>query len=403
VTNIDTRAVPNADLIESIRQRFPVEREIDRVLTAKMRRRAGPGYSGIPLERITEGTRALLASQIGDDFSILNTRWLQGGASKLQVAFDLEWNGSEREERRVTPMVLRMELPESIVETSRRREYLALQVMHDIVPVPACYWIDADGDFLPHPALVYAFSQGLTKPTSLPSQQVTGIGINFGPELRRRLAPQFVEHLAAIHRCDPQLLLSKDVFDPAEVGSNASVIRQVNWWRRVFEEDRGEEHPLVAVAYQWLIANAPPLDRVSIVHGDYRSGNFLFSEAEERITAWLDWELAALGDRHQDLTWTASPYFGHFAEDGKTFLVSGLLPEDEFFRHYEDVSGLTIDPKRISYFRVFNTFVSTVHMFASAYRVAHQSKTQQDIVVAWLAMVGHAALGNLRSLLEEVI
>jgi aminoglycoside phosphotransferase (APT) family kinase protein len=31
----------------------------------------------------------------------------------------------------------------------------------------------------------------------------------------------------------------------------------------------------------------------------------LYSEKTQKITAWLDWELAVLGDRHQDLAWGA--------------------------------------------------------------------------------------------------
>ena len=33
----------------------------------------------------------------------------------------------------------------------------------DIVPVPPCYWIDAEGDVLPHPALIYGFAPGVTR------------------------------------------------------------------------------------------------------------------------------------------------------------------------------------------------------------------------------------------------
>src|SRR3546814_15526068 len=82
-------------------------------------------------------------------------------------------------------------------------------------------------------------------------------------------------------------------------------MRISDWSSDVCSSDlRPEELPLVDVAARWLNANAPPLDHVSLVHGDFRAGNFLFDEESRRITAWLDWELAVLGDRHQDLTWT---------------------------------------------------------------------------------------------------
>jgi len=399
----DPRAAPSAAFIEAIRARFPVEQEIDRTLTRKMRHRAGPGYSALPLDRLIDGTRALIETQIGKDFRLSNARWLQGGASKLQMAFDLDWTEPKSARRATTPMVLRMEPPEAIVETSRRREMEMLQLMDGIVPVPPCYWIDAEGEYLPHPALVYGFANGVTKPKARPSQQVTGIGTNFGPELRPILAAQFVKDMAAVHTVPAARLATLKSFDAAETGSNASVMRQVNWWRRVWEEDRPEDVPIVDVAYRWLIQNAPPLDHVSAVHGDFRAGNFLFSEEERRITAWLDWELAVLGDRHQDLTWACGAHFGHYAEDGKSFLACGLLPAEELYRRYEEASGLPVDPKRLRYYRVYNDFASTVHMLATAWRVANHGKTHQDVVVAWLAMIGNVIVGKLRETLEAVV
>src|SRR3546814_664553 len=132
------------------------------------------------------------------------------------------------------------------------------------------------------------------------------------------------------HRAGAQLAPRLPHFDGAEVGSNRSVIRLVNWWRRVWEEDREEDDPLVELAYQWLIKNAPPLDHVSIVHGDCRGGNFLFDEQTAQITGWLDWELALLGDRHQDLAWSMHNAYRHMSEDGKDELMSGFLPLNQY-------------------------------------------------------------------------
>lgn len=405
---IDVRDAPDEGFIAAVRSRFPVEPEIDRVLTAKLRGRTGPGYTAIPLDTLADGAAALIRSAIGSDFAIRNPRWLGGGASKLQMAFDLDWNGAEgspskTQARQTTALVLRMEPPASIVETSRSREFEMLQLMQGVVPVPECYWVDPQAAHLPHPGLIYAMADGVAKPSARPSQQVSGIGTNFGPELRPVLATQFIESMAAIHTVPAARFAGLSSFVCPEVGSNAGIIRQVHWWRRVWEEDRPEALPLVEVAANWLIANAPALDHVSAVHGDFRAGNFLYSESTQRITAWLDWELAVLGDRHQDLAWTTGAHFGHYAEDGRTFLASGLLPAEELFERYEAASGLTIDRQRLRYFRVYNDFASCVHMLATACRVARHGKTHQDVVVAWIAMIGAVISGALRDTLEELI
>lgn len=399
----DPREAPTSEFIEQIRRRFPVETEMDRVLTRKMHLRSGPGYSPISLERLEAGARALIARNIGGDFNLSRVRWLTGGASKIQVAFDLEWNGREGDRRQVTPMVLRMEPPESVVETSRLREFELIQALEDVVPVPPCYWVDAEGECLPFPALIYGFLNGVTRPTSLPSSQVTGIGLNYGPVLRPLLASRFLEHVGRFHRVGAELAPRLPHFDGAAVGSNASVIRLVNWWRRVWEEDREEDDPLAELAYQWLIANAPPLDHVSIVHGDCRGGNFLFDEATAEITGWLDWELALLGDRHQDLAWSMHNAYRHMSEDGKEELMSGFLPLNQYLEEYERLSGLPVDRKRLRYYRVLCSYMSVVICGGTGYRVARGGKTHQDVVVAWLAMITHPIAEQMREALDEVL
>lgn len=402
----DIRQQPTAEFIEKIRQRYPVEQEVDAVLTRKMQNRAlrQEGYTPVTLEQLSEGTSKLLKAKIAGEFTLDNMRWLSGGASKLQMAFDLHWRGENggAAQEMVTPMVLRMSPMEPVVETSvlRETEIVKLVQREGVLKVPTAYWIDETGEFLPYPAIIYGFVTGKTQPSKPPSTQVTGTGLNFGPELRAKLAPQVVKQVADLHRFDVSGL---DIpgFDKVKVGSNESVIKEINWWQRVWEEDRGEEEPIMQVAANWLKRNAPPVDHVSIIHNDMRSGNFLFDEDSEEISAWLDWELTSLGDRHQDLGWITAYQFGHFAEDGKTFLASGLMPVDQFYQDYERHSGLPIDPARMAYYKVFNTWKGALIVHATGYRVSKGGKSHQDVVVAWLSAISHVILDGLRTTLEE--
>ena len=399
---IDIRDCPDDAFIETMRARFPVETEIDRTLTRKMRlRKNGERYAAHTLDELVTATASLIRANVGDDFTIANARWLTGGASKIQVAFDLDW--TQDGTRRQSPMVLRMEPTESVVETSRKREFELLQALDGVVPVPPCFWVDAEAEHLPHPALIYGFAQGVTKPSNLTSKQVTGIGLNYGPGLRATIAEQFLEQIGRCHRIGAELADKLPSFDKAEVGSNESVIRFVNWWRRVWDEDRRQDEPLMEVAYDWLIANAPPLDHVSLVHGDCRAGNFLYDEGTNEITAWLDWELALLGDRHQDLAWSMMDSFGHFNEEGTERLICGMLPYEEYLAAYERLSGLTVDRERLTYYRVLCNYMSISICLGTGYRVAHAAKTHQDIVVGWLAMVSFPLIEQLRRTLKEVL
>ncbi|MEZ5687351.1 MAG: phosphotransferase family protein [Caenibius sp.] len=392
------RRRPTESVMRNIRARYPTEAEIDRVYTRKMQRRlASAGYAGVTVDILADGAKKLIESELGYVVRLDNARWLSGGASKLQILFDLHWRGpsGEQGDEICDTMVLRMEPAASVTESSRVREYEVLQAVRGVIPAPEPYWVDAEGSFLPYPAMVYSFASGTAKP-SYDAGKVSGLGQNYGPRLRARLAPHFVELLASLHTMNVPSLPMMEHFERPEVGSNASIIRQVNAARRVWEEDRIEEEPVMEIVYRWLITNAPALDRVSIVHGDYRSGNFLFDEDNGRITAWLDWEGATLGDRHQDLTYATLPTFQHIAEDGITPLASGMMPSDAFYAAYEKASGLKVDPARIHYFNVYNRYLIVVLLLGASTRASQLSGTHQDVLVNYVSGLGYVALSDLR-------
>lgn len=396
------RRQPGEAVLARIRARYPVEAEIDRVYTRKMQRRCGAGYVGVTLDVLAEGTQRLIEHSLGYAVRLDQVRWLSGGASKLQIMFDLHWRDRDGapDNEVCDTMVLRMEPAASVTESSRVREFEVLQAVRGIIPAPDPYWVDADGDFLPYPAMVYSFASGTAKP-SYDAGKVSGLGQNYGPDLRARLAPHFVELLGRLHAMDIPDQPMMAHFERPLAGSNASIIRQVNAIRRIWEEDRVEEEPVMEIVYRWLIANAPVLDRVSIVHGDYRSGNFLFDEGAGAITAWLDWEGATLGDRHQDLTYATMPTFQHLTEDGVTPLASGMLPVEEFFAAYEQASGLSVDPDRIRYFNIYNRYLIVVLLLAASTRASMHSGTHQDVLVNYVAGVGYIALSDLRDRFAE--
>jgi aminoglycoside phosphotransferase (APT) family kinase protein len=387
---------PPAELIEEMRRRFPTERETDAQLVRKLQRRGTGPYAPVSLDDLVAGVRGMLGETIAGDFAVSNARWFTGGASKIQMGFDLSRGG------RTDRMMLRMDPAESHNATSKVREFELLRAMKDVLPVPDAYWVDDDARWFPQPALIYAFVDGVTKPKKTVTGTVSGLGTNFGPELRSLLAPQFLSHLAAIHTAD---VTGAELtsFDVPEVGTTQSALWELNRARRLWEEDRGEDFPLMEVAANWLARNLPTLDHVSVVHGDYRSGNFLFDEDTGDVTGWLDWERGHLGDRHRDLAWSTQPVCGHYAEDGVTYLVCGLVPLDAFYREYERASGLPVDPERLMWYRVLNAYSMVVSVLGSAYRVVRLGKTHQDVLLARVEGMFPVLAAELSVLLEEVL
>ncbi|MGB8416918.1 phosphotransferase family protein [Paraburkholderia sp.] len=395
---LDVRDNPSDAFIEELRRRFPTERETDQLLTRKMRRRSGPAYSHVTLQVFLDRLHAMLSDVIEGGFRVRDPRWLTGGASKLQVYFVLDWTapgrGAVSDE-----LVVRMDPAEASNTTSRVREAELLKAFESVLPVPKVLWIDRDARWFPEPVIIYTFERGVAKPKGASAGHVVGLGTDFGPRLRQVLAPQFLRHLAEIHTADVGSIHSSSMQVPS-VGSTECARWQLNRARRVWEEDRGEDFPLMDVAVNWMERHLPALDRVSVVHGDFRSGNFLFDETTGEITAWLDWERGHLGDRHRDLAWMTQKEKGHFTEDNKTYLVCGLIPLEEFYDRYEKASGLTVDVERLKWYRVLNCFQVVATTMATMYRVAKLGKSHQDILLARLRAIAPVGAHELCELLQ---
>src|SRR3989304_4623254 len=70
----------------------------------------------------------------------------------------------------------------------------------------------------------------------------------------------------------------------------------------------GEPHPALELALRWLGGRVPPSERVVVVHGDYRLGNFIVDPARG-LGAGLGWELSHLGDPGEDLGWVCMRFW----------------------------------------------------------------------------------------------
>ena len=79
------------------------------------------------------------------------------------------------------------------------------------------------------------------------------------------------------------------------------------------------------------------------------------------------------------------------------------MPEDRFFETYEKSSGITVNPKTLKYYRAFSAWRAVASCVATGYRVSHNGKTHQDIVVQWLMALGYSLLGDLRDILEREV
>ena len=220
------------------------------------------------------------------------------------------------------------------------------------VPVPKVYWYCDDPAVL---GGVFFIMERVEGEAALPWTESGGTGA-FDEKIRPHLAEQFVAALAALHNFAWQGTLAAELpgaAPPDEVG-----MRQILWWQEYLHARRLVSYPLLEYAMLWLKAHVPKAPRVSIVHGDYRIGNFLVRD--ERITAMLDWELVHLGDPHEDLGWVCMRTW-----TGRSPLVCHLITRDDLYRRYGELTGVRVDPESVRFYEIFGNFkLAAIHIGA---------------------------------------
>jgi aminoglycoside phosphotransferase (APT) family kinase protein len=166
-------------------------------------------------------------------------------------------------------------------------------------------------------------------------------------QFREKIGKQFFENLGRIARADPSAIGLGDL-DGAQDLSDCWR-HEVARWERVIDEDEVEPQPIVRAAVRWLKRNPPPpAQKLSVVHGDYRTGNFLFDDQGD-MRAILDWEMCHLGDPLEDLGWGIDPLWAN----GDASRPGGMLPRDEAIAIWERASGLKADKDALYWWEIF--------------------------------------------------
>lgn len=160
-------------------------------------------------------------------------------------------------------------------------------------------------------------------------------------QVRPRLAHQLGAIAAAVHRVDPASL-------PALPTRDAQVTLDTLERRcRKMERPR----PVFEFALRWLRERMPaPLERLHLVHGDYRNGNVIFGP--EGVRAVLDWEIAHLGDPMEDLAYLCIPPW-RFGERDRP--AGGFGSREDLFEGYRSASGAQVDPEHVRFWEVLSS------------------------------------------------
>ena len=160
-------------------------------------------------------------------------------------------------------------------------------------------------------------------------------------QARGRIASQLGEILACIHATDPTTL---PPLARREAADHIAGLR-----RSLDLLDHPQ--PVFELALAWLDRRKPaPLAIPRLIHGDYRTGNYLADETG--VTAILDWELAHLGDPMEDIGWLCVKSW-RFGSVDKA--AGGFGSREQLWAAYRHGGGEPVDPARAHWWEVFGT------------------------------------------------
>ena len=176
------------------------------------------------------------------------------------------------------------------------------------------------------------------------------------PAQRAAIFDEMNRVIAALHQVDPAAVGLGDYGRP-----NNYLARQIDRWSKQYRASETEKIAAMDSLIDWLPRHVPEGDETSIVHGDYRLDNMIWSPTEPRLLAVLDWELSTLGHPLADfsyhlMTWRVSP--GEFRGlQGFDLASLGIPGEEDYVAAYCRRTGRgPIDAERWAFYLAFNMF-----------------------------------------------
>ena len=138
--------------------------------------------------------------------------------------------------------------------------------------------------------------------------------------------------------------------------------RQVSRWSKQYRASETDTVASMDRLIDWLPANIPGDDSVSIVHGDFRLDNMILHPTEPRVIAVLDWELSTIGHPLADFTYHLMAWqmpdigIGSTGLVGKSLVNLGIPDEGAYIEQYCARTGRDDGIPGRDFYSAFNFF-----------------------------------------------
>lgn len=277
----------------------------------------------------------LRAQTNADDVRITRYERLRGGAiqdnSRLDVTIEGgPWHGTHA-------FVLRTDAPSRVAASlTRRQEYAVLRVAHAAgVLAPQPLFLCDDANVLGRDFFIMARLPGIAaghrltrEPALVPDPQA--------------LARALGANLARIHAIRAPVADLDVLPAPPRNPAQDAIAAYRDWLDRL-----DDAYPALEWGLRWCERHAPSSFDVTLIHRDYRTGNYLVDDG--RLSGVLDWEFACWGDPREDLGWFTARCWRFGAPDRE---AGGIAALDPFLDGYKSVAGRAVSCGDLDYWQV---------------------------------------------------
>jgi len=268
-----------------------------------------------------------------DDFARIAVGW-----SHETFLFDARW--TDEGATKTMPLCVRRDPGNALVRemSDLTEQFKVLRALEKTdIPSPKAYWLEDDPSILGGTFIVMEKVDGVC-----PNPWGRDGRTFYEDAAARGVLPNsFTDALAAIHNADWRAA-GLDFLGVPGPGQDF-VLAEIAKWETLIEAAEHPAEPVLTDLIGWLKANAPSTDRLSLVHGAYRTGNMLVDH--DRVSAVLDWELQVIGDPMYDVSYVLSDLNRQGSD-----LLSYLVERDAFIERYEAATGITVNLDACRYY-----------------------------------------------------
>lgn len=226
-----------------------------------------------------------LFAQTGESNEIRLAQIRGGGSCEM---FDMRC-GTDRWVIRRAPLTAVSDTAHNVV-----REYKVIEALqHSGVRVPRLLAVSDDSTIIGAPFYIMQFIDGDVIRRGLPQQYLEN------PESQTAIGEQLIDALVELHNFKWQGTTIEQLAKPENF-----LHRQVDRWMSQLASYRNRDLPGVDRLAHWLSDNRPKTCDLTVMHGDYKVDNAMYSkDLPPTILSLVDFEMTTVGAPLIDLAW----------------------------------------------------------------------------------------------------